>query len=111
MELSQDETAAPTAFVGYDKLEAPATVLEVVGVKGKTAVILDTSPFYAEMGGQVGDTGELGDGGKLWRVSNTQKTGNAWLHFITDIGPNQDLGDRKSEIVNPSVGAEVTLTV
>src|SRR5258708_27725607 len=82
MELSQDETAAPTAFVGYDKLEAPATVLEVVSLKDKTAVVLDTSPFYAEMGGQVGDTGELTGSGQLWRVINTQKSGNTFLHFI-----------------------------
>ena len=59
IELSQVETTTPTQFVGYDNLESPAKVLEVVGVKDKTAVILDTSPLYAEMGGQVGDTGEL----------------------------------------------------
>jgi alanyl-tRNA synthetase len=57
IELSQVETATPTQFVGYDKLEAPAKVLEVLGVKDKTAVILDVSPLYAELGGQVGDTG------------------------------------------------------
>jgi alanyl-tRNA synthetase len=33
------------------------------------------------MGGQVGDTGELTGGGQLWRVANTQKSGNTWLHF------------------------------
>jgi len=65
-------------------LESPARVLEVVSVKDKTAVVLDTSPFYAEMGGQVGDTGELTGSGQLWRVTNTQKSGNTWLHFIED---------------------------
>ena len=40
-------------------LETPARVLEVVGLKDKTAVVLDTSTCYAEMGGQLGDTGEL----------------------------------------------------
>jgi len=84
IELSQVETTAPTRFVGYDKLEAPAKVLEVVAVKDKTAVILDTSPLYAEMGGQVGDTGELEHGGELWRIVNTQKAGDAWLHFLED---------------------------
>jgi alanyl-tRNA synthetase len=65
-------------------LESPARVLEVVSVKDKTAVVLDTSPFYAEMGGQVGDTGEISGGGNLWRISNTQKSGNTWLHFIQE---------------------------
>jgi len=84
IEISQVETTTPTRFVGYDKLETPAKVLEVVSVKEKTAVILDTSVCYAEMGGQVGDTGELSGGGPLWRVVNTQKSGNAWLHFIVE---------------------------
>jgi alanyl-tRNA synthetase len=80
--LSQIETTTPTKFVGYEKLETPAKVLEVVGLKDKTAVILDTSACYAEMGGQVGDTGELSGGGQLWRITNTQKSGNTWLHFL-----------------------------
>jgi alanyl-tRNA synthetase/REP element-mobilizing transposase RayT len=84
IELSQVETTAPTQFVGYDKLEAAAKVLEVVGVKDKTAVILNTSPLYAEMGGQVGDTGEMSGAGELWTISNTQKAGDAWLHFLED---------------------------
>ena len=36
------------------------------------------------MGGQVGDTGELSSGGELWRIANTQKAGDAWLHFLAD---------------------------
>jgi alanyl-tRNA synthetase len=88
----------PTAFVGYDKLESPAKVLEIVGVKDKTAVILDTSPLYAEMGGQVGDTGEIEHGSKLWRIVNTQKAGNAWLHFL-------------AERDSPDIGTEVEISV
>jgi alanyl-tRNA synthetase len=80
--LSQIETTTPTKFVGFEKLAVEAKVLEVVGLKDKTAVILDTSACYAEMGGQVGDTGELSSGGRLWRIANTQKSGNTWLHFI-----------------------------
>jgi alanyl-tRNA synthetase len=82
--LSQIETTTPTKFIGYETLETPAKVLEVVGIKDKTAVILDTSACYAEMGGQVGDTGELEHGSQLWRVINTQKSGNTWLHFIAE---------------------------
>jgi alanyl-tRNA synthetase len=111
IELSQVETTALTKFVGYDDLEATAKLLEVVGVKDKTAVILDTSPFYAEMGGQVGDTGEFTAGGQLWRIVNTVKAGDAWLHFITDAATAKDVVNRKSEIVNPPVGSSVTLNV
>jgi alanyl-tRNA synthetase len=98
IELSQIETTTPTTFVGFDTLETPAKVLEVVQLKDKTAVILDTSACYAEMGGQVGDTGEIlhvpaaadvsrlkldgADLRPLLRITNTQKSGNTWLHFV-----------------------------
>ena len=73
-------------------------MIEVVSLKDKTAVILDTSACYAEMGGQVGDTGELTGSGNLWRVVNTQKSGNTFLHFVEG-------GDA------PAIGAGVTLSV
>jgi alanyl-tRNA synthetase len=96
--LSQIETTTPTKFVGYDHLAVEAKVVEVVSLKDKTAVILDTSACYAEMGGQVGDTGELTGSGQLWRVTNTQKSGNTFLHFVEG-------GDA------PAIGAGVTLSV
>src|SRR5882757_5977233 len=51
IELSQIKTTTPTKFIGFDTLSTKARVLEVVGVKDKTAVVLDTSSAYAEMGG------------------------------------------------------------
>jgi len=105
--LSQIETTTPTKFVGYDALAVPAKVLEVVSLKDKTAVILDTSACYAEMGGQVGDTGELSGGGQLWRVTNTQKSGNTFLHFL-----GSEISNSESQIADvPAVGAVVTLSV
>ncbi len=99
--LSEIETTEPTRFVGYDRLEGQAEVAEVIGVKGKTAVIVPESTFYAEMGGQVGDTGELASGGQVWTVTGTQKAGKTWLHFI-----EAQMGDEA-----PAVGATVTLAV
>ncbi len=109
VEVSQVETTAPTQFVGFDKLESPAKVLEVVGVKDKTAVILDVSPFYAEMGGQVGDTGEMSGAGELWTISNTQKAGDAWLHFLADDATRNTQHEPRSDA--PTPGSSVTLTV
>ena len=98
IELSEVETKEPTRFVGYDSLSTPAKVLEVVAVKEKTAVVLDTSAAYAEMGGQVGDTGELTHGADVWRIANTQKSGQTWLHLLESDDA-------------PARGAEVTLDV
>jgi alanyl-tRNA synthetase len=89
---------AATKFVGYETLETRAKVVESISLKNMTAVILDTSACYAEMGGQVGDTGELTGGGQLWRVVKTEKMGHTWLHYIEG-------GDV------PSAGSEVTLSV
>jgi alanyl-tRNA synthetase len=96
--VSQVETTAPTKFVGYDELAVQAKVLEVLSLKDKTAVILDTSTCYAEMGGQVGDTAELSGSSQFWRVTNTQKSGNTFLHVL-------ESGDA------PEVGTAITLTV
>ena len=80
--VSSIETTSPTAFTGFDSAETKATVLEIVRIKDRNAVILDRSVCYAEMGGQLGDTGSLTAGGSLWRVTDTQKNGPTWLHFI-----------------------------
>jgi alanyl-tRNA synthetase len=101
IELSQVETTEPTVFVGYDRLQADARVLEVVRLKEKTAVVLDTSPAYAELGGQVGDSGELSAGASLWRISNTVKSGNTWLHFIA--------GEESADV--PQVAQSVSVAV
>jgi alanyl-tRNA synthetase len=75
-----------TEFVGFDQLAADATVLEIIEDKERSAVIVDRSPFYAEMGGQVGDTGSLSIDGNTWNITGTQKTGDAFLHFIEGKG-------------------------
>ncbi|MDB6016232.1 MAG: alaS [Pedosphaera sp.] len=96
--LSQIENTTPTRFVGFEQLQTTAKVLEVVSIKEKMAVILDVSAAYAEMGGQVGDTGELVGGGGLWRIVSTQKSGNTFLHFLAEKDA-------------PAVGTEVQLSV
>ena len=82
IELSEVETKEATRFIGYDELSNTAKVLEVVALKDKTAVILDASTAYAEMGGQVGDSGEISAGANSWRIANTTKVGHTWLHFL-----------------------------
>jgi len=80
--VSEIETKEPTKFIGYDTLETDAKILEVVSVNDKTAVVLDNSTCYAEMGGQVGDSGSLIIGADAYPISSTTKVGNTWLHFL-----------------------------
>ncbi|MDE2491555.1 MAG: alanine--tRNA ligase, partial [Elusimicrobia bacterium] len=75
-------SAAPkTDFAGYDALECRATV--VASAPG--LAVLDRTPFYAEGGGQVGDTGDLlaADGSRvLARVADTQKQAGVFVHLL-----------------------------
>jgi alanyl-tRNA synthetase len=87
--VSDAETFGRTMFVGYEQPETTARVLESLTLKDKVGVVLDTTACYAEMGGQVGDTGELAQNGSRWRVANTQKAGNATVHVIAEGAPPQ----------------------
>ena len=78
-----------TEFVGYDHDSAAARVLAIVAdgeqveraEKGdEVEVILDVTPFYAEMGGQVGDTGHVEKGQSLFHVTDTRAKGGLYAH-------------------------------
>ncbi len=99
IKLSEIETKEPTTFLGYDAEETESKVLEVVTVGDKTAVILDATPCYAEMGGQLGDTGTLLAGAEVLSIANTQKSGNTFLHYLA------------SDDVTLTPGAAVTVRI
>jgi alanyl-tRNA synthetase len=88
------ETDAPNVFVGYDQDEAPAHLLRYrkVDKKGKTEyqLVLDQTPFYAESGGQIGDTGFLESAFDKLRVIDTRKENDLIIHTTLDLP--QDLG-------------------
>ncbi|MBL7717941.1 MAG: alanine--tRNA ligase [Flavipsychrobacter sp.] len=85
-----------TKFVGYDSLEAQASVLRYrkVKAKGKESyqIVLDTTPFYAESGGQVGDTGELVFGNETIQVIDTKKENDLIIHFAEVIPADLSVG-------------------
>ena len=76
-------------FVGYDSLETEAHVLKYrkVKTKGREAyqIVLDQTPFYAESGGQVGDSGELLINGQKLKVVDTKKDNDLIIHFAEKI--------------------------
>ncbi len=79
---------AATEFVGYDSLCACADVLAVAEGEDKFYIVTDKTPFYAEMGGQMGDTGEIRQGESIAKVINTTKTGDGvYVHeAVSEIG-------------------------
>jgi alanyl-tRNA synthetase len=84
---------APTEFLGYDTLAAESPVAALLDANGKPVdaleagargtVVLERTPFYAESGGQIGDTGELGTATGRFAVEDTQKLGLAFGHLGT----------------------------
>ncbi|WP_043197047.1 alanine--tRNA ligase [Pseudomonas putida] len=78
-----------TEFLGYDATEGQGKIIALykdgqavdqLGEGEQGVVVLDRTPFYAESGGQVGDSGFLQAGASRFDVRDTTKTGGAFLH-------------------------------
>jgi alanyl-tRNA synthetase len=100
---------AHTEFLGYAGTEATCEIVALfrdgVAVEqlddgDEAAVVLASTPFYAESGGQIGDTGILVDDGKLFRVDDTQKSGDANVHFGSVEQGTLKVGDALEAVVD-----------
>ncbi len=80
---------AEQSFVGYDFMECEAEIIRYrkVAQKGKTfyQIALDRTPFYAEMGGQVGDMGYLEADGQKITVRDVKKENNLSVHIVDQL--------------------------
>ncbi len=81
-------------FVGYDYTEHPCHILKYREVKQKKGtayeVILDKTPFYGEMGGEVGDTGVLVSENEEIKVLDTKKENGIAIHIVDKLPENAD---------------------
>lgn len=105
--LKNDDTVE---FTGYDETESIAHVVKYrkVTAKGKEQyqIVLDKTPFYAESGGQVGDTGELVfPDGEVVDVTDTKKENGLIVHFVDKLP--EDIDDALTAIVDSQRRANI----
>jgi alanyl-tRNA synthetase len=110
----------PTEFVGYDTLTAAGVpVVALLDADGNAVesldqgdvgtVVLERTPFYAESGGQVGDTGELHGDTARFTVGDTQKLGAAFGHLGKVTAGQLAVGDRVTAQVDAQRRAAIVL--
>ena len=97
-----------TNFVGYENMKADAKVLAILVddmsvnevSEGDCTVILDTTPFYGEGGGQIGDTGVLSNETVDLTVTDTKKADGIYIHLATVANGTLKVGDTVRAIVD-----------
>ncbi|MGZ3836048.1 MAG: alanine--tRNA ligase, partial [Mucilaginibacter sp.] len=92
-------------FTGYDETETISHVVKYrkVTAKGKEQyqIVLDKTPFYAESGGQVGDTGELVfPDGEVVYVTDTKKENALIVHYVDKLPTDEAIDDALTAIVD-----------
>ncbi|MDP1686904.1 alanine--tRNA ligase [Hydrogenophaga sp.] len=115
MDKALDYTGAGNTFVGYEQLDATAKIVALyldgtpvaelkTGQQG--VVVLDSTPFYAESGGQVGDEGVISSGSARFDVGDTQKIkSDVFGHHGTVVQGTISVGDSAAAQVNTAVRA------
>ena len=113
------EDLAATAFTGYTSLQGDGRVLGIYSlaneklhtapVDSEVIVILDSTPFYGESGGQIGDSGFLENSSGRFEVSDTQKQSDIFLHRGKLASGNMNVGDQVRALVAGNDRAAITL--
>lgn len=115
MDKALDYTGAGNTFVGYEQLDATGKIVALyldgtpvatlkAGQSG--VVVLDSTPFYAESGGQVGDEGVITSGSARFDVGDTQKIkADVFGHHGTVVQGTISVGDSVAAQVNTAVRA------
>ena len=106
------DSEVATRFDGYEQLESHGTVLGLyrtgkavatLGAGEEGIVLLDATAFYAESGGQVGDTGQLLGAGCVFTVTDTRKQGSHYLHHGKVVSGALSTGMPLTAAVAPAV--------
>ena len=86
------EASDKTEFLAYDTTEADVKITRYrkITAKGKEVyqLVFDRTPFYAESGGQTGDTGTLASANEILQVTDTRKENNLIVHIVENLPEN-----------------------
>ncbi|MBR6743052.1 MAG: alanine--tRNA ligase [Clostridia bacterium] len=103
------EDTSKTEFVGYTQNESEAKVIAVAldgeltasaNEGARAIVVLDKTPFYAESGGQVGDTGYIKTETGILKVENTTKSADIFTHMVKIESGEVKVGDTVTAEIN-----------
>jgi len=89
-----EEQVGSTEFLGYEQNESDAKVLALIEGDGYIDVVLDKTPFYAECGGQIGDSGYLTNETLKAEVLTTFKVNKLFVHRCQVVNGEINVGDR-----------------
>ena len=108
-----------TVFTGYSSLQTEAQIvaifspvnekLDIVPANGEVLIVLDTTTFYAESGGQIGDAGLLESGDARFEISDTQKQSEIFIHRGRLTSGHLRIGDSVRALVAGNKRSAITL--
>ena len=108
-----------TVFTGYSSLQTEAQIvaifspvnekLDIVPANSEVLIVLDTTTFYAESGGQIGDAGLLESGDARFEISDTQKQSEIFIHRGRLTSGHLRIGDSVRALVAGNKRSAITL--
>lgn len=104
----EDEVGS-TEFVGYSENEADAKILATVEGDGYVDIVLDKTPFYAECGGQVGDTGVIENDNMKAEVLTTFKVNQLFVHRSKVVNGEITIGEKVKAAIDVPRREEIRL--
>lgn len=99
----------PTEFTGYNNTESEAKIIAIIEAGDFIDIMLDKTPFYAECGGQVGDTGIIEGKDFKAEVLNTFKVNKLFVHRVQMINGEAKTGDVVMASIDTDRRKEITI--
>ncbi len=104
-----EEQVGSTDFVGYEMNECDAKILATIEGDGYTDIVLDKTPFYAECGGQIGDSGIIENDIMKAEVLTTFKVNKLFVHRSKIINGEITIGEQIHALIDPPKREKIRL--